>query len=115
MGCMETVNPSAPASREGWSLVIFALALVAVFASLVGVGLGLRAVDESRTRGEQGGTETIQATLSEFSITLSSSQVGGGPHIEVTNGGTATHNLAVRDHDLTTPDLGAGASGALDL
>src|SRR5690606_5064933 len=46
---------------------------------------------------------------------LSAEHVGPGGRLAVSNDGSMVHNLAVRDHDLVTADLNAGASEVLDL
>ena len=50
-------------------------------------------------------------SLTEFAITPSSVTVPAGGSLHVTNDGTATHNLAVVDTELITPDLAAGEVG----
>ncbi len=57
--------------RDGWTLLIWAFAAVALFASAVAIGFGMRAIDESKRRGTgavapRGGA--TQVTLKEFSI-----------------------------------------------
>lgn len=46
---------------------------------------------------------------------LSATSLDAGGPVTVRNTGTTVHNLAVRDHDLVSADLQAGASGTLDL
>lgn len=111
---MDTAAPTT-APSDHWSVVSFGLAAVAIFTSVVGIGLGLRALDEDSGRGVSTTTPEVVATLSEFAIDLSTNEVDAGPVIEVTNAGTAVHNLAVESLDMTTPDLAAGAEGKLDL
>ena len=104
--------------RDGWTLLIWAFAAVALFASAVAIGFGMRAIDESK----QGGTGAVaaaggaaQVTLKEFSITplmISASQSGG---IDVVNNGNVEHNLAVQGTDLKTAMIPAGGSAHLDL
>ncbi|MGH9177430.1 MAG: multicopper oxidase family protein [Acidimicrobiales bacterium] len=99
--------------------MVYVLAAVALVASLVAVGLGLRAVDEADDRAA-GGTVTaapssVTATLTDTGIALSGVEVAAGGVVDVVNGGTVTHDLAVEGEDLATEMLEAGATGRLDL
>ncbi len=105
----------ARVSRDSWTLIIGAFAAVALLASIVGVGFAMRAIDESKNNLGTEGAGTVEADLSEFAIDLSSDQIAAGGDISVRNNGTMVHNLTVRDADLGSPDLEAGASASLDL
>ena len=74
------LEPSSPWSRlarrrrDWWTLLIWAFAAVALFASAVAIGFGMRAIDESKDgggdrRGGRGAAVATQVTLTEFSIT----------------------------------------------
>jgi len=103
-------------SRDAWTIGIFGVSGLALLASAIGVGFAWRAIDESKvTAPGGGGGETIDASLTEFAIDLSAEHVGPGGRLAVSNDGSMVHNLAVRDHDLVTADLNAGASEVLDL
>lgn len=104
-------------SRDSSTLIIFALAALALLASMVGIGFGMRAIDESKNNvaAGGGGGGTVEADLSEFAIDLSSDQVATAGDMTVRNNGTTVHNLAVRDTDLVSADLGAGESASLAL
>jgi FtsP/CotA-like multicopper oxidase with cupredoxin domain len=109
-------------SRDGWTLTMFGLAAIALLASVLAIGLGIRAVDESKTDvaagdggGEQAGGAAVEADLSEFAIDLSSDQLATGGTLTVRNNGTVAHNLTVRDADVATPDLQAGETATLDM
>jgi hypothetical protein len=97
-------------SRDTWTIIIFALAGLAAVASVVGISLAL---------GDGGGgvpsVAPIQAELTEFGITLSAAQVGEGGSIEVHNGGTMAHDVAIRGTDIASPELGPGETATLDL
>lgn len=101
--------------RDGWTLLIFAFAAVAVLVSVFGIGFGLRAIDESRLSAGGEVVDVVDVELSDFAIDLSSDAVATGGELRIRNTGAMVHNVAVRRTDLTSPDLGAGESGTLDL
>src|SRR4029078_1682476 len=95
---LEALLKARQTRRDGWTLLIWAFAAVALFASAVAIGFGMRAIDESKQGGSAGGAGAAggaaQVTLKEFSITplmISASQSGG---IDVVNSGNVEHNLA---------------------
>ena len=99
-------------SRDGWTILVFALAAAAAIFSIVGMGLALR------NDGGGGGASTaptVDAHLTEFAIELSSTQIGAGGTITVHNGGTMAHDLAVRTTELTTGSIDPGATATLDV
>ncbi len=102
--------------RDGWTLLIWAFAAVALFASAVAIGFGMRAIDESKgttTVGAGGGATTV--TLTEFSITpemITASQSGG---LDIVNSGTVDHNFRVQGTDLRTDLIPPGKSAHLDV
>jgi FtsP/CotA-like multicopper oxidase with cupredoxin domain len=102
-------------SRDNWNVVGVAVAAIALVASVIGVGFGMRAIDESKEGASGGDAAGVEATLSEFAIELSSATIAPGGNITVRNSGTMVHNLAVRDTDLVTPDLAGGESATLAL
>ncbi len=92
--------------RDGWTLMIWAFAAVALFASAVSVGFGMRAIDEAKSSAAAGalaaGAGGTQVTLTEFSISpemITASQAGG---VDVVNNGTVEHNFAVQGTDVKT-------------
>lgn len=99
-------------SRDGWTLAVLAIAVLVLFASIIGIGLALR---KSGGGGAAADRPAISATLSEFAIALSTSQIGVGGSIEVTNSGTMEHNLGIEGTDLLTENIPAGGSASLDL
>jgi len=116
---LEALLKARQTRRDGWTLLIWAFAAVALFASAVAIGFGMRAIDESKQGGATGGAvaagSAAQVTLKEFSITplmISASQSGG---IDVVNSGNVEHNLAVQGTDLKTAMIPAGGSAHLDL
>ena len=98
--------------------MIWAFAAVALFASAVAIGFGMRAIDESKDNtatGTAGAGAGAPVTLTEFSITplmITASQDGG---LDITNTGTVEHNLAVQGTDLKTAMIPSGGNAHLDL
>jgi uncharacterized cupredoxin-like copper-binding protein len=104
--------------RDGPLLIVFVLVAMSLVAGIVGIGLGLRAVDESDdepTAAAPVAPSTVTATLSDSAIALSGTTVAAGGYLEVTNAGSVTHNLAVEGPDLATEMLDPGGSGRLEL
>jgi plastocyanin len=65
------------------------------------------------TGGSDAGSTTVD--LTEFALAPAALTVPIGGSLEVTNTGSAAHNLTVSDTDLATDDLAAGESDTLDL
>ncbi|HEX2699848.1 MAG TPA: multicopper oxidase domain-containing protein [Acidimicrobiales bacterium] len=108
--------------RDNLLVVVYALAAVALIASLVAVGLGVRAVDEAddaatpaATRRTDGAPSSVAVTLTEFAIAPAAAEIAQGGALSVTNGGAAVHNLAVEGQDLATAMIDPGGSGRLAL
>ena len=99
-------------SRDGWTILVFALAAAAAIFSIVGMGLALR---NDGGGGGAAAAPTIDANLTEFAIELSSAQIGAGGTITVHTGGTTAHDLAIRQTDLTTGSIDPGGSATLDV
>jgi uncharacterized cupredoxin-like copper-binding protein len=103
--------------RDWWTLLIWGFAAVALFASAIAIGFGMRAIDESNDGEGGGGGAAIatQVTLTEFSITpqmISASQSGG---LDVVNTGTVEHDFSIKGTDVATPLIAPGESAHLDL
>jgi len=111
----EPAPDSSPATRRDGAFVIaIGVALVAMVGAVVAVGLGWRAVDESRSGGGGGGAPaTAAVSMTEFAITPA--EVAAGGQLDVKNDGSVVHNLAVEGTDLITSDLDSGASEVLPL
>lgn len=114
-------RPPDRSGRDGLLIVLYALAAVALIASLVAVGLGLRAVDEAKgteTDGAVAGAGAAAApmavTLTEMAITPATLEVAEGGTLDVTNGGSVAR-LAVDGESLMTPMLDPGGTSRLDL
>jgi plastocyanin len=91
------------------TLAVMALAVVMTIAALVAAD-----DDDGGSTASAGGTPT-QVSLTEFAIDPAAVTVPVGGSLHVTNDGSATHNLAVADSDLVTPDLAAGEEAELDV
>ena len=101
--------------RDAWTVTIFGFSALALIASLVGVGFSLRSLDEAKLAAGGGGSKVVEAELSEFAVELSSDSIEPDGSVTVRNTGSAVHNLAVRNSDLVSPDIGPGESATLDL
>jgi FtsP/CotA-like multicopper oxidase with cupredoxin domain len=88
------------------TVAVIALAVVLSIAALV-------AGDDDD--GEATAGDQVHVSLTEFAITPNAITATAGGSLHVTNDGTATHNLAVADTELITPDLAAGEAGELDI
>jgi manganese oxidase len=73
--------------------------------------------DDGAAVSSGGGGAPIPVTLSEFAISPSTIEAPSGEPVvlDVTNSGSAVHNLALKDGDARTDDLDSGASQLLDL
>jgi manganese oxidase len=99
-------------SRDTWTLLVLAFGIFAALASIVGIGLALRAANDDD--GAAAG-EPVEADLSEFAIDMSTAEISTAGTLTVRNNGTMVHNLAVRGEDLVSEDLDPGASSELDI
>ena len=106
--------------RDGWLLFAVLFSGLALIAAIVGVGLGARAVDESRSGAGGSASEAapvarVDVHLSEFAISPAVVEIGAGGALAVHNDGVATHNLSVQGTGLATPMLDAKGSAELAL
>jgi manganese oxidase len=101
--------------QDGIAVVGVFLGLLALLGALFSIGIAVRAVDESGGGSVAAGGASVEVRLSEFAIGPASVTAGAGSVLQVVNDGQAVHNLAVKDTDLITPDLEAGASASLDI
>ncbi|OWY63122.1 hypothetical protein B7486_54800 [cyanobacterium TDX16] len=108
--------PEGPSLKEGLPVISIAVASVALLAAVLGVGFGMRAIDESGSGGsDDGGGEAATASvpLTEFAIPATTVAAGGSLH--VTNDGSVAHNLVVEDTEVATADLDSGGEEHLAL
>jgi manganese oxidase len=109
----QLVSP-ADERRDGLLLIAVFIAALAFITAAIGVGLGWRAVDESKGRTSVAtASEPVMVGLSEFKIAAASVPAGGSLH--VMNEGSVEHNVTIADQGLATSNLAAGASEPLDL
>src|SRR3954470_685497 len=89
--------------QNGFVVLGVVIASLALVAAVIGVGLGVRAVDQSENVSATGGGAATPVALSEFKLDPASITVPSGGRLTVTNDGTAQHNLKVEGTDLATP------------
>jgi len=104
--------------RDGWTLFIFVFSALALLASVIGVGFGMRAIDESKDNvaagaSAAGGTPTA-VELSEFAISPGAIEASAAG-LAITNTGSAAHDLHVEGTDVASPMIDPGGSASLDL
>ena len=107
-------------SRDHWLILILGFAALALLVSIAGIGLAMRAIDESGDGGSDGGGGTTAAAiptvrLIDLKIEPSSISAPTGAELPVVNDGAMPHNLAVEGKDLSTPMFDAGGRGSLSL
>lgn len=106
-------------SRDGWTILMFVVAAMALLASVMGVGLGLRAIDESQDNvaaGGPAGTVTVEVSMGEFLFEPNRIEVPAGSELVavVTNDGTMPHDLKL-DGTVGTALLDPGESETVSL
>src|SRR5688500_10592027 len=108
---------ASPTTTEKEGLSIFT-----VFVSLLSICIAVAAIIVAATAGDgddgassASAGSTVTVSLTEFAIDPDPISVGAGGTLAVVNDGTMAHNLAVKDGDLSTPDLAAGETGSLEL
>jgi uncharacterized cupredoxin-like copper-binding protein len=119
--------------RDGWTLMIFGIAGVALLFSLIAVGFGLRAIDESKRHAQTASTAAAPAaapaapaaapaapapaaltsvTLGDMTVTPSSTNVPSGKYtVAITNAGKISHELLVFHTDIAPANLPVGSDG----
>jgi uncharacterized cupredoxin-like copper-binding protein len=102
--------PDRSVGAAAFGVVIAVLALI--FASVAVVFDGDDGSPDAPPGGS-GGSATLE--LSEFALTPAALTVPAGGTLEVTNAGSAAHNLTVTGTDVASSDLAAGESETLDL
>jgi len=111
-----------PTGRDGWLIVMFMLAAGALLLAVLGIGLAIRAIDQSKHASAPSAATPADAVpsstmvhLSEFKIEPGDVTVAAGGTLQVMNMGTMAHNVAIKDASLATPMIDAGGSGNLSL
>ena len=111
------------ARRDGWMLFVLVLAGGAIVLTILGIGLGIRAMNESRRNADRAGTGAVSANakptvvrLGDLTIApkiITATTTGG---LNVQNGGKLEHNLMIEGQGhLMTPMIGPGGSARLRL
>jgi uncharacterized cupredoxin-like copper-binding protein len=117
LGDMTADRPSIQA--DGMSLVAAVVAMLALIGTLFGVGLGMRAVDETKNKlvsATESPAAPVAVHLKEFAISPNAIQAGAGSAVlSVTNDGTVPHNLRIVGQSLITPDISPGQTAKLDV
>ena len=112
------------ARRDAWVIVTFLLGAAALIAAIVGIGFGIRAIDQaehsSSTSNAAGGAAeaaptSVMVHLSEFAIEPKTVTVAQGGTLQAMNTGAIQHNLAVKDTTLATPMIDPGGSANLAM
>lgn len=108
-------------SRDGSTVVLAFLSAMALLVSLIGVGFGIRAIDESDGAGAvptaaTGEQQTIEVELGDLYVKPSSVEVPAGTEliVTVTNEGTMAHDLKL-DGSTGTGMLDPGATEEVSL
>jgi FtsP/CotA-like multicopper oxidase with cupredoxin domain len=97
------------------------LSIFTIVVSLLGVCVAVAAlivatgINDGGAASASAGASQVEVSLTEFAIDPDPIVVGPGGTLAVANDGTMVHNLAVKDGDLTTPDLASGDSASLAL
>ena len=103
--------------RDTWTIGIFAVAAFSFLAAILGVGFGMRAMDESkRTAGNAGGSETFDIQLGDLFVKPASIEVPVGTELilNVTNDGVMPHDLKLQGLG-GTEMLQAGEQATINL
>jgi manganese oxidase len=101
--------------KDGLTVIALCAAVFAVVAAVIGVGFGMRAIDESESVSSGGDAEGASAPVSLAEFSVSPALVPAGGSLHVTNDGSVAHNLAIEGTDVTSADLEGGASEHLEL
>src|SRR5581483_10251103 len=109
--------------RDAWVICTFFLAAAALIGAILGIGFGIRAIDESTHSSVPAGASDVAEAaptsamvhLSEFAIEPKVVTVAQGGALQVMNMGTMQHNLAVKDTTLATAMIDANGSANLSL
>ena len=107
-------TPAAPGQRDNLFVIAMSVAILAMVFAVVGVGFGLRAIDESGSSVASGAsTAPVPVSLTDFAITPVGASAGGT--LAITNDGAVAHNRAVEGTDILSSDLLGGEAEELSL
>lgn len=116
-----SVHPEPQTDTAGrqsdYFIISVFIALFALLVAVVGVGFGMRAIDEAENGGgaDVAAAARVSVSLTEFAIEPGDISVGENGVLEITNNGSVEHDFAVKGTDLATPMLAPGESAALPL
>jgi nitrite reductase (NO-forming) len=117
-----TDDQTTGSRSDTWGVLSLAIALAAVLLSVFGIGLGWRAVDESKDKGvaavATGEPQTIEVELADLDVKPASIDVPAGTEVIVnaTNSGAVAHDLKLggqKGLDLVQP--GGHGTGSLGV
>jgi uncharacterized cupredoxin-like copper-binding protein len=112
--------------RDGWTFMMFGVAIGALMFSVIAVGFGLRAIDESKHHAQTVATAAAPAaapappppavlssvTLSDMKVAPSATSVAAGKYtIAINNAGKIPHELLVFHTDIAAANLQVGPDG----
>jgi manganese oxidase len=97
------------------TVVLAAIAMVLSGGALIVASTSSPATAPPAEAAADEAPSSVEVTLSEFDVVPTSIEVAAGGSLNVTNAGSAEHDLAIVDADLATPMLGAGESDTLSL
>jgi nitrite reductase (NO-forming) len=105
------------ARRDNATVFVYALAAIALLASIVAVGFARRAVDEDGNGGGGGAAADLPASvdieLADLTLTPGTASVAAGGSLEVTNHGAIPHDVAIKGTALKTAMLAGGEHATL--
>lgn len=116
---MASDTPTTATRPSGIALGAIAVAVLAALLSIYALGVAFAA--QTGSGGPATSTpgtsepQTIAVDLAEFSFSPNPIQANTQDRLDVTNGGSAEHNLIVRGTSTGTSDLGPGANEMVDL
>lgn len=112
--------------RDGATLVMFTVSAIALLAAMVSVGLGMRAITESKRNASAAGatapavvplatTATLHAALTDFKVGLSATTFQPGKHaVIISNNGTLAHEMLVFRSNLDASAYPVDAAGHIN-
>jgi uncharacterized cupredoxin-like copper-binding protein len=120
---LETRLEQREARRDGWMLFVFVLAGGAIVLTIFGIGLGIRAMNESKRNADRAGSGAVSpdakptvVRLGDLTIApkiITATTTGG---LDVENRGKLEHNLMIEGPEhLMTPMIAPGGSKRLRL
>jgi len=108
--------------RDNWTVMMFGVAVVALLFSMMAVGFGVRAINDSKHGASTAApiapvaapapATLTSVTLADMKVTPSATSVAAGTYtVKITNAGMMPHELLVFHTDLAATDLVVGPDG----